>query len=78
MQAALVAFERDRRPVVEKLHAAANRSSDWYEKFPEKMALAPWNLAYDYMTRSGRINDERLAQMAPQFMAARSRPVTPP
>ena len=78
VQAALVAFERDRRPVVEKLHAAANRSSYWYEKFPEKMALAPWDLAYDYMTRSGRINDERLAQMAPQFMAARSRPVTPP
>jgi 2-polyprenyl-6-methoxyphenol hydroxylase-like FAD-dependent oxidoreductase len=69
--AALAAFERARRPVVEKLHAAANRSSYWYEKFPEKMALAPWDLAYDYMTRSGRINDERLRQMAPRFMANR-------
>ncbi len=69
--AALVAFERERRPVVEKMHAAANRSSYWYEKFPQKLALAPWDLAYDYMTRSGRIDDARLARMAPRFMAAR-------
>ena len=69
--AALAAFERERRPVVDKLHAAANASSYWYERFPEKMKLAPWDLAYDYMTRSGRISDERLAKMAPKFMAAR-------
>ena len=69
--AALAAFERERRPVVEKLHAAANLSSYWYERFPEKMKLAPWDLAYDYMTRSGRIGDERLAKMAPKFMARR-------
>jgi 2-polyprenyl-6-methoxyphenol hydroxylase-like FAD-dependent oxidoreductase len=69
--AALSAFERERRPVVDKLHAAANRSSYWYEKFPEKMRLAPWDLAYDYMTRSGRISDDRLRQMAPGFMAGR-------
>ena len=69
--AALAAFERERRPVVEKMHAAANRSSYWYEKFAEKLALAPWDLAYDYMTRSGRIDAARLAQMAPLFMAGR-------
>ena len=67
--AALAAFERERRPVVEKLLRAAELSSFWYEDFPAKMALAPWQLAYDYMTRSGRMSDERLAEMAPQFMA---------
>ncbi|MBM3368749.1 MAG: monooxygenase [Betaproteobacteria bacterium] len=68
--AALAAFERDRRPVVDKLHAAANRSSYWYEKFPERMAhFGAVGLAYDYMTRSGRLSDERLAKMAPKFMA---------
>ncbi len=66
---ALAAFERERRPVVEKLFAAANASSYWYEKFPEKMqSLDALGLAYDYMTRSGRMSDERLAEQSPQFM----------
>ena len=66
---ALAAFERERRPVVEKLFAAANASSYWYEKFPEKMQrLDALRLAYDYMTRSGRMSDERLAEQAPKFM----------
>src|SRR5262245_50430168 len=66
---ALAAFERERRPVVEKLLAAANASSYWYEKLSEKMKFEPWRLAYDYMTRSGRMNDERLRALAPKFMA---------
>jgi hypothetical protein len=52
--------ERERRPVVEKIIAAANASSYWYERLAEKMMLEPWQLAYDYMTRSGRMTDKRL------------------
>jgi hypothetical protein len=55
---------------VEKIVAAANKSSYWYERFPEKMALDPWQLAYDYMTRSGRMTDERLEAEAPRFFQA--------
>lgn len=69
VQESLKRFEQTRRPVVEKLVAAANQSSYWYERFPEKMALEPWQLAYDYMTRSGRMTDERLRRLAPRFMA---------
>ena len=66
---ALAAFEGERRPIVEKLLAAANASSYWYERFPEKMCEEPWRLAYDYMTRSGRMTDDRLRLVAPDFMA---------
>jgi 2-polyprenyl-6-methoxyphenol hydroxylase-like FAD-dependent oxidoreductase len=66
---ALESFESARRPVVEKILAAANASSYWYEKFSEKMKLEPWRLAYDYMTRSGRMTEERLRGVAPKFMA---------
>lgn len=66
---ALAAFERERRPIVEKIIAAANASSFWYERLAEKMRLQPWELAYDYMTRSGRMTDERLAELSPKFMA---------
>jgi benzoate-CoA ligase family protein len=65
---ALAVFERERRPIVEKLVAAANASSFWYERMADKLRLEPWQLAYDYMTRSGRIDDQRLARMAPAFM----------
>jgi 2-polyprenyl-6-methoxyphenol hydroxylase-like FAD-dependent oxidoreductase len=72
----LIEFEKQRRPVVEKLVAAANKSSYWYETFPERMKQGPVELAYDYMTRSGRMSDERLRGEAPRFMqrvdAARS------
>ena len=62
-------FERERRPVVEKILAAANASSYWYERLPEKMKLQPCELAYDYMKRSGRMTDERLRELSPKFMA---------
>jgi benzoate-CoA ligase family protein len=66
----LAAFERERRPIVDKLVAAANSSSYWYERMADKMALAPIELTRDYMTRSGRMTDERLAETAPRFAAA--------
>jgi 2-polyprenyl-6-methoxyphenol hydroxylase-like FAD-dependent oxidoreductase len=67
--AALAAFERERRPVVEKLFSAASASSYWYEAFPARMRrLDALGLAYDYMTRSGRMSEERLRAMAPDFM----------
>ena len=66
---ALKRFEHARRPIVDKLVGASNQSSFWYERLADKMRMQPWELAYDYMTRSGRMSDERLRQTAPQFMA---------
>jgi 2-polyprenyl-6-methoxyphenol hydroxylase-like FAD-dependent oxidoreductase len=67
--AALAAFEGARRPVVEKIVGAANTSSFWYEQLAQAMQQPPWRLAYDYMTRSGRMDDARLRELAPKFMA---------
>jgi 2-polyprenyl-6-methoxyphenol hydroxylase-like FAD-dependent oxidoreductase len=67
--AALQVFERERRPVVERIVTAANASSFWYERLREKMRLEPWELAYDYMMRSGRMTELRLRESSPEFMA---------
>ena len=69
VQAGLRRFEQERRPVVDKLLAAAANSFEWYERFAELMPLSAVDLAHAYMTRSGRVSDDRLRQIAPKFMA---------
>jgi len=66
---ALAAFEKTRRPIVEKLVEAASASGAWYENFADHMALEPLEFAMSYLTRSGRIAPERLRQSSPQFAA---------
>ena len=63
----LEGFEAARRPVVDKLLAGAAGSWSWYERFADRMHLTAPEFAYDYMTRSGRVSDERLAAIAPRF-----------
>lgn len=66
---ALAAFEAARKPVVRKLVAAADASADWYERFPEHMRLEPWEFAWQYLQRSGRVDLERLRRVSPRFAA---------
>jgi 2-polyprenyl-6-methoxyphenol hydroxylase-like FAD-dependent oxidoreductase len=65
---ALAAYEAARRPIVEKLVAAADASGDWHERFPEHMRLAPRELAWSYIQRSGRIDPARLRKTSPKFV----------
>jgi 2-polyprenyl-6-methoxyphenol hydroxylase-like FAD-dependent oxidoreductase len=67
VRAALAAFEAARRPIVEKLVAAADASGAWYDRFPEHMNLSPREFAWSYIQRSGRIDPERLARTSPRF-----------
>jgi 2-polyprenyl-6-methoxyphenol hydroxylase-like FAD-dependent oxidoreductase len=67
--AALQAYEAARRPVVDKLVDAANRSADWYEHFVEHMQLEPRALAWSYIQRSGRVDSDKLRQVSPRFAA---------
>ena len=71
LQAALAAFEAGRRPIVEKLVAAADASAQWYERFPEHMKLAPRDFAWSYIQRSGRIDPARLRKISPKFVDGR-------
>jgi 2-polyprenyl-6-methoxyphenol hydroxylase-like FAD-dependent oxidoreductase len=66
---ALAAYEAARRPILEKLVAGANGSADWYENFGEHMRLAPLDFAMSYITRSGRVDIERLRKASPRFVA---------
>jgi 2-polyprenyl-6-methoxyphenol hydroxylase-like FAD-dependent oxidoreductase len=66
---ALAAYEAARRPILEKLVAGANGSAQWYEHFAEHMALQPVDFAMSYITRSGRIDIERLRKLSPKFVA---------
>ncbi|MES2535829.1 MAG: FAD-dependent monooxygenase [Pseudomonadota bacterium] len=65
---ALAAYEAARRPIVDKLVTAANTSAEWYEHFREHMKLSPWDLAWSYIQRSGRIDIEKLKKMSPRFV----------
>ena len=64
---ALKSFEAARRPIVEKLVAAADASGAWYDRFPEHMKLSPRDFAWSYIQRSGRIDPERLSKISPRF-----------
>jgi 2-polyprenyl-6-methoxyphenol hydroxylase-like FAD-dependent oxidoreductase len=66
---ALARYQSERQPTVKKLVTAARTSADWYAKFPEHMKLDLMDFAYNYITRSGRIDDARLRAMSPSFMA---------
>ncbi|MEM9773044.1 MAG: FAD-dependent monooxygenase [Chloroflexota bacterium] len=63
-------FEETRRATVQKLASAMVASYMWYENVREHMKRHPLDFAYDFMTRTGRINDDILLAIAPEFMAA--------
>ena len=70
---ALVRFESGRRPIVEALQDAAQVSMEWFEHARDAMHLTPLELAYALMTRSGRIDHEKLRRRDPDFIAAYER-----
>jgi len=69
LETALAEFQARRQPIARKLVDAANTSARWYDDFAARMALPPREFAYSYLTRSGRIDDARLRELAPRFMA---------
>jgi anthraniloyl-CoA monooxygenase len=67
---ALETFARTRKPVVDSLQDAAFESLVRFEHMEDDMGLEPVAFAYRLMTRSGRIDLEKLRKRDPEFVAA--------
>lgn len=62
-------FRENREPTKDKLVHAAEASIAWYEEIAERIdRLSPQQLVFDYMTRTGRVDEDRLRQEFPIFM----------
>jgi 2-polyprenyl-6-methoxyphenol hydroxylase-like FAD-dependent oxidoreductase len=67
--AGLASFRRSREPIKQKLVEAAEKSFCWYEEIvPRLDAMEPAALVFDYLTRTGRVGEERLVEEFPAFM----------
>ena len=65
----LAAYERDHAPQKRKLIDASQQSYNWYERMADRMdRFTPEAFVYDYMTRTGRVDDERLRREFPELM----------
>jgi len=69
-RSALTQFEKVRKPVIEEYQAAAQESCLWFENARQCMHLDPLELAYEIMTRSGKVDEESLRRRDPAFMHA--------
>ena len=65
---ALDRFEHTRRPDVERFQADAGESLRWFEEADRYLALEPLPFAYRVMTRSGRVDRERLRHRDSAFV----------
>jgi anthraniloyl-CoA monooxygenase len=70
---ALPLFEIRRRPRVEQYQQAAGDSLRWFEEMDRYVHLAPLPFAVEAMTRSKRVDLEKLRQRDPAFVAAYER-----
>lgn len=67
LEAALVAYELERQPVVERFQQAADTSAGYFERTPAYAGLDPIPFAVNLLTRSGRISHANLALRDPTF-----------
>ena len=85
LEDALVDYELERRPVVERFQEAARQSAEYFEEVPRHWALPPLQFAFNLLTRSGRIGhanlslrDPRLVRRVDAFLGGRGALAPPP
>ena len=65
---ALVDYELERQPVVERFQQAAGESAAYFTRVERYAHMDPMPFAFNLLTRSGRITHANLAQRDPQFV----------
>ncbi|WP_017584677.1 bifunctional salicylyl-CoA 5-hydroxylase/oxidoreductase [Nocardiopsis ganjiahuensis] len=69
-EAALTAYEDERRPVVASTQRAARASLEWFEDIARHVDAAPVQFAFDLLTRSRRVTYDNLRLRDPEFVAS--------
>ena len=69
VDAALLAYETERRPVVESAQRAAQASLEWFENISQYMRQEPLQFAFNLLTRSRRVTHGNLKLRDPEFVA---------
>jgi anthraniloyl-CoA monooxygenase len=70
VEAALVDYELERQPVVERTQQAASESAAYFARVASYRELEPVQFAFNLLTRSGRISHASLAVRDPAFTRA--------
>ncbi len=65
--AVLARFVEIRKPIRDQFAIAAERSFNWYEAMGEAMRASVMDFTYDFLTRTGRVDDVRLKDYVPAF-----------
>lgn len=83
LQAALTAYEEERRPVVASTQRAARASLEWFEDLPRYLGQPPRQFAFNLLTRSRRVTHDNLRLRDARFTGRVERefgcpPGTPP
>ena len=70
VRAALVDYELERQPLVERTQAAASESAAYFRRVASYTHLEPVQFAFNLLTRSGRISHASLSIRDPDFTRA--------
>jgi anthraniloyl-CoA monooxygenase len=68
VERALVDYELERQPVVERFQQAAGESAAYFTRVERYAHMEPMPFAFNLLTRSGRVTHANLAQRDPQFV----------
>lgn len=77
VETALIAYETERRPVVESAQRAAQASLEWFENIAQYTHQEPPQFAFNLLTRSRRVTHSNLQVRDPEFVERVERWFTP-